>query len=169
MLFQEPPGQQLIHISTEGVTSIPEPALGITFHPQGQRGVPDLSADGDPSTGVLVIQDGALSPYVWAGTSLAAPLTAGMTATVQSSTRFFTIGDLAPSLYLLYQQENGRFYVSQTQFSLSQLNHGVEGVMFETASGQNGPFHVTPGTWNPVNGLGQLNVYGLSQVISRAG
>jgi hypothetical protein len=40
--------------------------------------------------------------------------------------------------------------------------------MFETAYGQNGPFHVTPGVWNPVNGLGQLNVYGLSQVISGA-
>ena len=169
MLFEETLGQQLIHISTEGVTSIPEPALGLTFYPQGMRGVPDLSADADPSTGVLVIQDGAFSPYVWGGTSLAAPLTAGMTATVQSSTRFFTIGDLAPSLYLLYLQENGRFYVSQTQFSLSQLNHGVQGVMFETAYGQNGPFDVTPGVWNPVCGLGQLNVYGLSQVISGAG
>jgi len=132
------------------------------------RGVPDLSADADPSTGVLVIQDGAFSPYVWGGTSLAAPLTAGMTATVQSSTWSITIGDLAPSLYLLYLQENGAFYVYQTQFSLSQLNQGVPGVMFETAYGQNGPFHVTPGVWNPVNGLGQLNVYGLSLVISGA-
>ncbi|HXX72976.1 MAG TPA: S53 family peptidase, partial [Candidatus Acidoferrales bacterium] len=168
MLFQEPLGQQLIHISTQGVTSIPEPALGITFYPQGMRGVPDLSADADPSTGVLVIQDGAFSPYVWGGTSLAAPLTAGMTATVQSNTWSITIGDLAPSLYLLYLQENGAFYVYQTQFSLSQLNQGVPGVMFETAYGQNGLFHVTPGIWNPVCGLGQLNVYGLSLVISGA-
>jgi subtilase family serine protease len=170
MLFTEPLGQRLIHISTQlpPGTGIPEPALGITFYPQGMRGEPDLSADADPATGVLVIQDGAFSPYVWGGTSLSAPLTAGMTATVQSSTRFFTIGDLAPSLYLLYLQENGRFYVQQTQFSLFQLSRGVRGVMFETASGQNGPFSVTPGIWNPVTGLGQLNVYGLSQVISGA-
>jgi subtilase family serine protease len=167
MLFKEPLGQQLIHISTQ-VSSIPEPALGPTFYPQGMRGEPDLSADADPATGVPVIQDGFFSPYVWGGTSLAAPLTAGMTATVQSSTRFFTIGDLAPSLYLLYLQENSRFYVQQTQFSLFQLSRGVQGVMFETASGQNGPFSVTPGIWNPVTGLGQLNVYGLSQVISGA-
>jgi subtilase family serine protease len=167
MVFQEPLGQRLIHISTQ-VSSISEPTLGITFYPQGMRGEPDLSADADPATGVLVIQDGAFSPYVWGGTSLAAPLTAGMTATVQSNTRFFTIGDLAPSLYLLYMHQNGRFYVYQTQFYLPQLYRGVRGVMFETASGQNGPFSVTPGIWNPVTGLGQLNVYGLSQVIADA-
>jgi subtilase family serine protease len=167
MVFKEPLGQQLIHISTQ-VSSINEPALGITFYPQDMRGVPDLSADADPASGVPIIQDGAFSSYVWGGTSLSAPLTAGMTATVQSSTRFFTIGDLAPSLYLLYLQENGRFYVQQTQFSLFQLSRGVPGVMFETASGQNGPFSVTPGIWSPVTGLGQLNVYGLSRVISGA-
>jgi subtilase family serine protease len=165
MLFEETPGQQLVHISTEGVTSIPEPDLGLTFYPQGMRGEPDLSADADPSSGVLVVQDGAFSSYFWGGTSLAAPLTAGMTATVQSSTGSFTIGDLAPSLYLLYQQENGAFYVHQTHFTLSQLNQGVQGVMFVTAYGQNGPFYVIPGMWNPVCGLGQLNVYGLSQVL----
>jgi subtilase family serine protease len=165
MLFKEPVGQQLVHISTQ-VSSIPEPALGITFYPHSMRGVPDLAADADPTTGILVIQDGAFSPYVWGGTSLAAPLTAGMTATVQSGTRFYTIGDLAPSLYLLYLQMNHGFYVYQNHFSLSELSHGVSGVMFETAYGQNGPFQVTPGVWNPVDGLGQLNVYGLSHVIS---
>ena len=168
MLFKEPLGQQLIHISTQ-VSSIPEPALGFTFYPQGMRGTPDLAADGDPTTGVLVIQGGTFSPYFWGGTSLSAPLTAGMIATVQSNTRFFTIGDFAPSLYLLYLQMNHGFYVYQNQFSPSELSHGVPGVMFETAYGQNGPFHVTPGVWNPVDGLGQLNVYGLDQVISSVG
>jgi len=167
MIFGEPPGQQLVHIATQ-VPSIPEPALGTTFYPQGQRGVPDLAADGSPLSGVLVIQDGAFSSYVWGGTSLSAPLTAGMTALVQGNTWFFTIGDLAPSLYQLYSQENHFFYVSQSQFSISQLYHGVGGAMFETGSGQNGPFTVTPGVWNPVAGLGQLNVYGLSRVISGA-
>jgi len=164
MLFGEPQGQTLIHIATQ-VASIPEPVLGLTFYPKGTRGLPDLSADADPSTGVLVIQDGAFSPYIWGGTSLAAPLTAGMTATVQSSTSF-PIGDLAPILYLLYLQMNGKFYVyPYPQFTISQLSHGVQGLMFKTAYGQNGEFYVTPGVWNPVCGLGQLNVYGLSQVI----
>jgi subtilase family serine protease len=166
MVFSETLGQQLVHISTQGVTSIPEPALGITFNPVGQRGVPDLAADADPATGVLVIQDGAFSPYVWGGTSLAAPLTAGMTATTQSKIWSFTIGTLAPTLYQLYLREHHEFYVSQSQFNIFQLYSGFPGTMFETASGQNGPFTVTPGIWNPVDGLGQLNVYGLSQVIS---
>jgi len=150
------------------------PALGITFYPQGQRGTPDLSAVADPSIGVLVIQDGTFSQHEWGGTSLAAPLTAGMITTVQSSVSSFAIGDLAPTLYQLYSQENHgsygpQFYVSQTQFSIYQLYRGVQGTMFETASGQNGPFTVTPGIWNPVTGLGQPNVFGLSQVISDAG
>jgi hypothetical protein len=55
--------------------------------------------------------------------------------------------------------------VHQSQFSLSQLSRGVQGKMFETASGQNGEFYVTPGVWNPVAGLGQLNVDGFSQAI----
>jgi subtilase family serine protease len=168
MLFHEPLGQQLVHISTQ-VSSIPEPTLGITFYPQGQRGVPDLAADADPSTGVLVIQDGTFSPYIWGGTSLSAPLTAGMTALVQGNNRYFTIGDLAPTLYQLYTQEDDGFYVHQTTFSLSQLSYGVQGTMFITASGQNGEFYVTPGVWNPVAGLGQLNVYGISQTISSFG
>jgi kumamolisin len=168
MVFSEPLGQQLVHISTQ-VNSISEPALGITFYPQGQRGVPDLAADANPSTGVLVIQGGAFSSYEWGGTSLAAPLVAGMTTTIQSSIKSFAIGDLAPSLYQLYSQEQHGFYVSQSQFNIFQLYSGIPGAMFETASGQNGPFTVTPGNWNPVAGLGQLNAYGLSQIISYAG
>lgn len=167
MVFKETPGQERIHISTQ-VSSIPEPALGITFYPQGQRGEPDLAADADPSTGVFIIQDGAFSPYVWGGTSLAAPLTAGMDATVQSNTRQFTIGVLAPSLYEMYSQ-HGSFYVQQTQFLINQFNFGVQGTMFQTASGQNGEYTVTPGVWNPVDGLGQLNVYALSQAFSGFG
>ena len=163
MLFKETPGQKMVHISTQ-VSSIPLPALGITFYPQGQRGIPDLSADGDPSTGVLVVQDGAFSPYVWGGTSLSSPLTAGMTMTVQSANPSFTIGTLAPTLYQLYSSGPG-FYVNQVQFTYNQLNHGVQGTLFVTSGGENGPFLVTPGAWNPVAGLGQPNVYGLSEVI----
>jgi hypothetical protein len=33
--------------------------------------------------------------------------------------------------------------------------------MFESYGGQNGVYYVILGQWNPVNGLGQINVYGL--------
>jgi kumamolisin len=171
LLFPETPGQQLVHISTQ-VASIFEPAIGtagVTFYPQGQRGVPDLAADADPSSGVLIIQNGTFSPYVWGGTSLAAPLTAGMTALIQSSNRFFPIGDLAPTLYTLYAQEHGRFYVPSMYLNVNGLSRGIPGAMFETNGGENGVFYVTPGVWNPVAGLGQLNVYGMAQVIGSVG
>ncbi len=168
MVFSEPKDQQLVHISTQGVNSISEPVLGVTFYPQGQRGVPDLAADADPSSGVFIILNDGLSG-VWGGTSLASPLTAGMTALIASHIGWFNIGDLAPTLYQLYLQQGHSFYVHQTTFNNYQLQYGVSGSMFETASGQNGPFTVTPGVWNPVAGLGQLNAYGLSQVITNAG
>jgi len=167
MVFHEPLDQQMVHIATQ-VSSIFEPLLGtsgITFYPQGQRGVPDLAADADPATGVLFVLDGAIFPYAYGGTSLAAPLTAGMSSLVQGNTPYFTIGDLAPTLYQLYSHDGG-FYTYQSQFGISQLSHGIHGVMFLTASGQNGVFHVTPGVWNPVAGLGQLNVYGLALALS---
>jgi len=165
LVFPETPGQRSVHISTQ-VSSISEPALGLTFYPQGQRGVPDLAADADPSSGVLIIQNGTFSPYVWGGTSLATPLTAGMTELIQSTNGWFAFGDLAPTLYQLYSLERGGFYTHSTQFNLGQLSWGVRGTMFETQGGQNGEYYVTPGVWNPVAGLGQLNVYGLAQVIS---
>ena len=167
-LFPETAGQKLVHISTQ-VASVSEPALGLTFYPQGQRGVPDLAADGDPSSGVLIIQNGTFSPYVWGGTSLATPLTAGMVSSIQGVVPYFQIGDLAPTLYELYAQEGHGFYVPQGPVSLRGLTYGIPGSMFETSGGQNGEYYVTPGVWNPVAGLGQLNAYGLSQVIAQVG
>jgi len=174
MVFTEPLGQQRVDISTQ-VSSIWDPIVGssgVTFYPQGQRGVPDVSADADPASGVLVVTDGSTCPgyptcYVWGGTSLAAPLTAGMTGTIQSSLKSFVIGDLAPSLYDMYYHPG--FYVHSSSFTPHELKVGVPGVLFETASGWNGEYYVIPGVWNPVAGLGQLNVYGLSQVFSDAG
>ena len=169
MVFSESEGQYHVGISTQGITSIYDPIVGsgVYFDPVGQRGVPDISADADPASGVLVITDGSFGPYVWGGTSLAAPLTAGMTATTQSSLKSFVIGDLAPSMYNMYYHSS--FYVHHSTFTPTQLNHGVPGAMFLTASGQNGEYYVTPGIWNPVTGLGQLNVYGLSQAFLDAG
>jgi kumamolisin len=48
-----------------------------------KRAVPDISADGDPNTGALVIVDGA--PLQVGGTSLSAPIMAALTARMNSA------------------------------------------------------------------------------------
>jgi subtilase family serine protease len=128
----------------------------------GHRGVPDIAADADPFTGVLIVLNGVIQPYLIGGTSLATPLSAGMTTTVQSTVPTFTIGDLAPTLYLLYYYYPSYFYVTQSTLPLqSYLLTGIPNFMFESYGGQNGVYYVILGQWNPVNGLGQINVYGL--------
>lgn len=172
MVFSTPTSQLDLTNPTQGVVSIHDKIIGSSgynFDPEGQRGVPDVSADADPATGVLVMTDGSFGVYVWGGTSLAAPLTAGMTATIQSRLPTFTIGTLAPSLYAEYYTNYPGTYVATDTFTPSQLAHGFAGAMFETSVGENGVWTVTPGIWNPVAGLGQPNVYGLYQVFSDAG
>ncbi|WP_243680381.1 hypothetical protein [Vulcanisaeta souniana] len=66
--FNETPGQTLIDIAYER-TYVYEPDLGVYFYTVGHRGVPDIAADADPYTGVLLVINGGLSQYVWGGTS----------------------------------------------------------------------------------------------------
>jgi len=131
----------------------------------GHRGVPDIAADADPFTGVLIVLNGVIPPYIVGGTSLATPLSAGMTTTVQSTVPTFTIGDLAPTLYLLYEYYPSMFYATQTTAPLQSYYTGIPGFMFQSLGGQNGVYWVLQGRWNPVNGLGQINVYGLSSAL----
>jgi len=85
-----------------------------------------------------------------------------LTTTVQSSVPTFTIGNLAPSLYLLYYYYPSYFYVTQSTLPVQSYNlTGIPNFMFESYGGQNGVYYVILGQWNPVNGLGQINVYGL--------
>ncbi|MGC8570568.1 MAG: S53 family peptidase [Caldivirga sp.] len=163
-VFSETPGQSLVSITYER-SVVYEPALGAYFYTVGHRGVPDVAADADPFTGVLLIVNGALSPYVFGGTSLATPLTAGMTTTIQSYLGYPYIGDLAPSLYLLYHYYPSQFYVQNATVPSSQYLVGLNGGLFENLGGENGLYWVIQGEWNPVVGLGQLNVYGLSSLI----
>ncbi|WP_243678720.1 S53 family peptidase [Vulcanisaeta distributa] len=69
--FLETPGQALIHIIYER-TYVYEPDLGVYFYTVGHRGgVPDIAADADPFTGVLIVLNGIIPPYLIGGTSLA--------------------------------------------------------------------------------------------------
>jgi subtilase family serine protease len=158
--FPETPGQALVHIVYER-TYVYEPDLGINFYTVGHRGVPDIAADADPFTGVLIVINGMLIGLI-GGTSLATPLSAGMTATIQSYLgKSSIIGDLAPTLYLLYYYYPSYFYVTQSALPVQSYLTGIPNFMFESYGGQNGVYYVIPGQWNPVTGLGQINVYGL--------
>jgi subtilase family serine protease len=166
--FNETPGQALISIPYE-LPYVYEPNLGIWFNTVGHRGVPDIAADADPFTGVLIVLNGVIPPYFIGGTSLATPLSAGMTTTVQSAVPMFTIGDLAPNLYLIYHYMPSEAYVSitnVTELETSNFFTGIPGAMFPTLGGDNGLYWAVPGMWNPVTGLGQINVYGLAQALN---
>jgi len=163
--FPETPGQALVHIIYERIY-VYEPDLGINFYTVGHRGVPDIAADANPFTGVLIVLNGALIGII-GGTSLATPLSAGMTATIQSYLgKSYVIGDLAPTLYLLYYYYPSYFYVTQSTLPVQSYSTGILNFMFESYGGQNGVYYVIPGQWNPVNGLGQINVYGLAQALN---
>ncbi|MCY0851707.1 MAG: S8 family serine peptidase [Thermoplasma acidophilum] len=96
------------------------------------RGVPDVSMLANPNTGVLMIS--SARAYDAGGTSLAAPLWAGIIALMdQASNR--SMGLVDP---LLYQISNTRLYHS----AFTQIT-----------SGSNGYYSAAPG-WNPVTGLG---------------
>jgi subtilase family serine protease len=164
--FPETPGQALVHIIYEHIY-VYEPDLGVVFYTIGHRGVPDIAADANPFTGVVIVLNGVIPPYLIGGTSLATPLSTGMTATIQSYLgKSYVIGDLAPNLYLLYYYEYPQFYAWGSAYPTQQFYTGIPGAMFPTLGGQNGLYWVIQGMWNPVDGLGQINTYGLAQALS---
>jgi subtilase family serine protease len=108
----------------------------------GQRGVPDVSADADPGTGLDVYQDG-----FWAlagGTSAAAPLWAGVMA-IADQMAGHPLGFINPALYKLaasstYPQD----FRDITQGNNSNPEARVNG------------YNAVQG-WDPVTGLGSPN------------
>jgi subtilase family serine protease len=82
------------------------------------REVPDVSADGDQSTGAPIYSDmgasgaGGSSWHVEAGTSLAAPLWAAFAAltNAQASCRGLSIGDIDPALYSLASSSYAAYF-----------------------------------------------------------
>jgi hypothetical protein len=83
-------------VGTGGGTSTlePKPAWQAGLGPPGGRSLPDMSMLADPNTGVAVYSDGAWSPYQWGGTSLSAPLWAGVIALFNQQRQAAGMGNL---------------------------------------------------------------------------
>jgi subtilase family serine protease len=106
------------------------------------RGVPDVSADADPNTGLPVYLDGQWS--LAGGTSASAPVWAAVAA-IANQIAGHPLGFINPGLYKLatsatYQQD----FHDITQGNNSNPQAGVKG--YSAAVG-----------WNPVTGLGTPN------------
>ncbi len=121
--------------------------LGLPVTVQGQfsnrRGVPDVSAVGDPATGLPVYVDGQWS--LVGGTSLSAPIWAAIGA-IANQMAGHPLGFINPGLYKLgasatYQQD----FHDITSGNNTNLKAGVRG------------YSAGPG-WDPVTGLGTPNV-----------
>ncbi len=100
------------------------------------RGVPDVSLDASTQPGVIVI-DGNYE-YSVGGTSIAAPMWAGMIAILDQMSGH-SLGFLNP---LLYQISRTNYYGK---------------ALVSVSNGTNGYYHANYG-WNPVTGLGTPNL-----------
>jgi len=116
-----------------GMTGYPG-ACSTTSH----RGVPDVSMDADPNTGVPVVINGATAQY--GGTSLSCPM-------------------WAASLDVIYQASGFSGFPGSTIYTLAKgsLYHTV---FHDVTSGSNG-YSATAG-WDPVTGVGTPDVGALA-------
>jgi subtilase family serine protease len=107
-----------------------------------RRGVPDVSADADPATGMAIYEQGQWT--LGGGTSASAPVWAAVQA-IANQVAGHPLGFINPGLYKLaisatYQQD----FHDITQGNNSNLEAGVRG------------YSATVG-WDPVTGLGSPN------------
>ena len=108
-----------------------------TFALGGKRGVPDVCADADPSTGYFIIQNG--QQVTFGGTSAVAPLYAGLVARLNQASG-------TPLGFA-----NPLFYNNESAFR-------------DITSGNNGGYSATVG-WDPCSGLGSPNGRSLASAI----
>lgn len=106
------------------------------------KGVPDVALLADPNVAGIGMYTRAGQFQIGGGTSLGAPLLAGWAADVVAQTRH-RLGYLARTFYALASADPGAFT--------------------QAASGDNGAYQITsqdnsPGTWNPITGLGSPHV-----------
>jgi subtilase family serine protease len=113
---------------------------------KNRRGVPDVSADADPETGLAIYE---LSQWtLGGGTSASAPVWAAITAIANQMARH-PLGFLNPGLYKLAASRTyGRDFHEITQGNNDNLVAGVKG--YSAALG-----------WNAVTGLGSPNAANL--------
>ncbi len=106
------------------------------FVPGTTRGVPDLAFDGDPATGVMLIVGGSYSNSTWGGTSLSAPIFAGLMTRVQAA------------------QKNRLPFPAQQFYGFADAIRPL--TYHDVTSGSNGGYKAAPG-WDFVTGFGSLN------------
>jgi subtilase family serine protease len=93
------------------------------------RGVPDISALADPNTGLLIYlgtnaSGGGAGLYVFGGTSLAAPLTAAIVATIDTARAFAGKLPLGANLAQLFYQAAANPYY---RYRFYDVAHGSSG------------------------------------------
>ena len=111
---------------------------------QNRRGVPDVSADADPLTGMAFYENGQWN--LAGGTSASAPLWAGIMA-IANQTAGHPLGFINPGLYKLAQSST----YTQDFHDITIGNNSVreKGVQVQS-------YTAAPG-WDPVTGLGSPN------------
>jgi pseudomonalisin/xanthomonalisin len=110
-----------------------------------KRGTPDIALDADPSSGALVLVNGATEQI--GGTSLAAPLFTGFWARVQS------------------MNNNALPFPSSNLYTRAAANPGM---FHDVVSGKNGGYSAAAG-WDYASGYGSLNVANFASVMAGSG
>lgn len=113
----------------------------------GRRGVPDVSADADPSDGLAIYVAGSWETA--GGTSAAAPFWAGLTA-IANQMAGRPLGFLNPALYQI---------AASSQYS-SAFRDVTSGNNADTSHG-NVPGYNAAAGWDPTTGLGSPNAANL--------
>jgi subtilase family serine protease len=128
------------YVGPQGVSSgggysviFPQPYYQAGVTASKARSVPDVSADANPYTGLIIVLGGV--NYVIGGTSLSSPLWAGMTADLDQYVGR-NLGNLNPYLYAIYGNK-------------AEYNNDFHQVTY----GFNGEYQAGPG-YNLVTGLG---------------
>lgn len=127
-------------------TLFPAPWYQMKYLNATYREVPDVSADANPYTGMVIVSEGAQE--VIGGTSLASPIWAGVTADLDSQLNE-SLGLINPMLYWIYS--NKSLY--------SEAFHQIE-------LGFNGVYSAKTG-YNMVTGLGSPNYPGLLMAVKQ--
>jgi len=136
----------------------------VTGSPAGNRIVPDVAMDADPETGFYLWQGG--KPYPgWGGTSLSAPLAAGVYARIESASNN-TWGNAGPALYLAYLNGCGGVVAglfnstSKTCPSLTasaSVRPPIYGGFNDVELGANGAYQALPG-YDLTTGMGSFDI-----------
>ncbi|HVP23084.1 MAG TPA: S53 family peptidase, partial [Conexivisphaerales archaeon] len=114
------------------------------------RGVPDVAAIADPSTGVLLAMGGGL--YYIGGTSVGSPEWAGMIAlldTALTNAHLAPAGAVAPALYFLGEEVPADFYDVTVGNNQGDLYHATSPLPIG--------YNATTG-WDPLTGWGTPNL-----------